>query len=123
MARYNADLANDFGNLVSRALTMAPNTARAVLPRPSRSTTIDVGIEVLFQSEKVDWTHRLRDDRGGLRALRGDRLRGCARQVWGWIGQLNQRIVAVAPWELAKDPEPARRAGRVPLPPAGGASG
>jgi methionyl-tRNA synthetase len=23
--------------------------------------------------------------------------------VWSWVGQLNQRIVAVAPWEVAKD--------------------
>ncbi|HZM51614.1 MAG TPA: methionine--tRNA ligase subunit beta, partial [Vicinamibacteria bacterium] len=25
--------------------------------------------------------------------------------VWSWIGQLNQRIVAEAPWEAVKDPE------------------
>ncbi len=32
---------------------------------------------------------------------------GALAEVWSWISQLNQRIVAVEPWTLAKDP--ARR--------------
>jgi methionyl-tRNA synthetase len=30
---------------------------------------------------------------------------GALSLVWSWIGQLNQRIVAEAPWEAVKDPE------------------
>jgi len=29
---------------------------------------------------------------------------GALGETWSWVGQLNQRIVAVSPWELAKDP-------------------
>ena len=40
---------------------------------------------------------------------------GALSELWSWVSQLNQRIVIVAPWELAKDAVALRRAGRVPL--------
>ncbi len=105
--RYNSDLANDLGNLVSRALTMAVNFgAGKIPPRPESLDGGDRGIEVHFQSEKLSYEltgHALLDkafDR--YEAL--DYV-GALTEVWGWIGQLNQRIVAEAPWEMAKDPE------------------
>jgi methionyl-tRNA synthetase len=30
---------------------------------------------------------------------------GALALLWSWVGQLNQRIVTMAPWEMAKDPE------------------
>ena len=54
VTRYNSDLANDLGNLVSRALTMVARYCDGkVPPRPLRRT--DDGLEARFQSEKVDW--------------------------------------------------------------------
>jgi methionyl-tRNA synthetase len=104
--RFNSDLANDLGNLVSRALTMAARYGGgAVPPRPASLDDEDNGIEVRFQSAKVDSTPAA----GALLDAVFDRYEaldyaGALSEIWSWIGQLNQRIVAVAPWELAKDP-------------------
>jgi methionyl-tRNA synthetase len=104
--RYNSDLANDFGNLVSRALTMSARYCEGGIPqRPESLDETDTGIEVRFQSEKVDW------DKTGPAMIAAVFERyealdfaGALALLWSWIGQLNQRIVAQAPWEMAKDP-------------------
>jgi methionyl-tRNA synthetase len=108
--RFNSDLANDLGNLVSRALTMAARYGGgAVPPRPEALDDEDTGIEVRFQSAKIDST----PGAGALLDAVFDRYEaldyaGALSEIWSWIGQLNQRIVAVAPWELAKDPSRRR---------------
>jgi len=62
------------------------------------------GIEEALQNDTpVD-----ADNGGGLRQAVLARYEaldyaGALGELWGWIGQLNQRIVARAPWELAKD--------------------
>jgi methionyl-tRNA synthetase len=105
--RFNSDLANDFGNLVSRALTMAARYCDGRVPARPRSLDVaDEGIEVRFQSDQVDW------DATGAALVSSVFERyealdyaGALALLWSWIGQLNQRIVAQAPWEMAKDPE------------------
>jgi methionyl-tRNA synthetase len=104
--RYNSDLANDLGNLVSRALTMATRYGDGkVPPRPGSLDAGDQGLEVRFQSDKLDY-----DDSGQallqsvFDCYEALDYAGALSIVWGWIGQLNQRIVAEAPWEMAKDP-------------------
>ena len=106
VSRFNSDLANDFGNLVSRALTMvARYCGGKVPPRPSSLDEGDAGLEARFQSEKVDW-----DETGtALVSSVFDRYEsldyaGVLSLLWSWVGQLNQRIVVEAPWEMAKDP-------------------
>jgi methionyl-tRNA synthetase len=105
--RYNSDLANDLGNLVSRALTMAARYGAGKVPtRPASLDEGDRGLEVLFQSGKVDYED-------GGRALLDevfDRYEaldyaGALALLWSWVGQLNQRIVVQAPWEMAKNPD------------------
>jgi methionyl-tRNA synthetase len=105
--RYNSDLANDLGNLVSRALTMAARYGEGkVGAKPVSLDAGDKGLEVRFQSAKLDY-----DDSGA--ALLDDVFdlyealdyAGALALLWSWVGQLNQRIVAEAPWEMAKDPE------------------
>ena len=105
--RYNSDLANDLGNLVSRALTMAARYGGGeVCARPGSLDAADQGLEVRFQSTKIDY------DESGPVLLeevfeRYEALdyAGALSILWSWVGQLNQRIVAEAPWEMAKDPE------------------
>ena len=105
--RYNSDLANDFGNLVSRALTMGARYCDGqVPPRPASLDEGDDGLESRFQSEKVDW------DETGTALVSSVFARyesldyaGALGLLWSWVGQLNQRIVVQAPWEMAKDPE------------------
>ncbi|MCU0242972.1 MAG: methionine--tRNA ligase, partial [Vicinamibacteria bacterium] len=98
--RFNSDLANDFGNLVSRALTMVARYCAGRIPeRPAALRRAPVGIE-------EQWS--LDADRERLLAslfARYDALdyAGLLTEAWEHINQLNQRIVVVAPWELAKD--------------------
>lgn len=102
VARYNSDLANDFGNLVSRALTMVDRYCGGRVPeRPEPAAAADApgfeagpGLErlvpeVLARYEALDFM-------------------GALGRIWNAISQLNQRIVQMAPWEMAKDE--ARRA-------------
>src|SRR5205814_6224047 len=105
--RYNSELADALGNLVSRALTMATRyTAGVVCARPGSLDSGDRGIETRFQSAKIDYN----DSGPALLDEVFDRYEaldyaGALAVVWNWVGQLNQRIVAEAPWEMAKDPE------------------
>jgi methionyl-tRNA synthetase len=97
LKRYNADLANDLGNLVSRALTMAQRFCGQVPARPADAGPDREAIEC-----------RLQADCGGILRTVMDRYEevdyaGALAEIWSIISQLNQRIVAVAPWELAKD--------------------
>jgi methionyl-tRNA synthetase len=106
VTRYNADLANDLGNLVSRALTMAAKYGDGkVPPRPAAGGGA-AGLESALERDVAP---------GAADSLRGSVLEryeqidfsGALGELWSWVSQLNQRIVAVEPWSLAKDP--ARR--------------
>jgi methionyl-tRNA synthetase len=113
VGRYNADLANDLGNLVSRALTMAVKYCDGKVPagwQPPGPTTAapapaavdftqafaasvcapsdSLAAKVLGRYEDIDFSSAL-------------------TELWGWIGRFNQAIVQAEPWSLAKDP--ARR--------------
>ncbi|HUG53544.1 MAG TPA: methionine--tRNA ligase [Vicinamibacteria bacterium] len=103
--RYNSDLANDLGNLVSRALTMAARYADGkVPPRPGPPGAAAAGLEVRLQAGGADESGRTLPD-SVLDLYEALDYAGALALLWSWVGQLNQRIVAEAPWEMAKHPE------------------
>jgi len=112
VGRYNADLANDLGNLVSRALTMAAKYCDGKVP-PRWEPSVPEGVG---PARAVDFTEMFATSvcvpNDGLAAKVLGRYEdidfsGALTELWGWIGQFNQAIVQAQPWSLAKDP--ARR--------------
>jgi methionyl-tRNA synthetase len=99
LTRYNSDLANDLGNLVSRATTMIHRYYGGVVPALETGEPRDHEREI---GQKID----------GLiesvkSAVASFQFSFALREVWEVIGATNRYIVTREPWVLAKDP--ARR--------------
>ncbi len=99
IARINADLANDLGNLFARSLGMAFKYRKGMVPPPGVPGGPDQEIVTAVQDMAADYLRHF-PALEFSRALAG---------LWEFIGLLNRYIVTSAPWELAKDPEAAGR--------------
>ena len=91
--RLNADLANDLGNLASRATTMLVNFGRQVaetVPAPG-ATEAEI-------AERAGETTR-----GLIAAMNGFAVHAALVEIWSFIGAVNRYIDAARPWALAKD--------------------
>jgi methionyl-tRNA synthetase len=89
--RYNADLANAFGNLASRAISMVERYCGGVVPRAERNEIDDA------DAKDLDAYHASIGPRGFL-------LHDALRTVWLTIARANEYVDRQAPWKLAKDP-------------------
>jgi methionyl-tRNA synthetase len=85
--RYNSDLANDFGNLVSRSLTMIEKYCAGRIP-----AKVEAGSELRVDAESV------------FAAYDALNVSGALTEIWASISDANQWIVQTAPWNVAKDP-------------------
>ena len=98
VARYNADLANDLGNLASRVLAMLDQYVGGRVPQPPATPGPEARLAEAARGAAAEYDQRVlaMDLTGGLAA------------VWRCVGEVNRYLVEVAPWALAKDQ--ARRA-------------
>ncbi len=94
-ARYEAELANDFGNLASRVLAMVDRYRDGVVPEGQ----VDAVLEEDFEGAVERFCGLL--DRAELtQAL---------ELAWALVRRLNRYVEETRPWELAKDEaDPAR---------------
>jgi methionyl-tRNA synthetase len=93
--RYNADLANNLGNLVSRIASMAERFGGGtVAPAEAPGPLAAVATDTLA-------TYRA--------AMDGFALHEAAAAVYRLIGAINEYITQTEPWSLAKRPESASR--------------
>jgi methionyl-tRNA synthetase len=92
--RLNADLANDLGNLASRATTMLVNFGRQVAETAPAPGAAEAEI-----AERTGETTR-----GLIAAMNGFAVHAALVEIWSFIGAVNRYIDAARPWALAKDP-------------------
>jgi len=97
--RINTDLANDFGNLVSRTTAMINKFAEGQIPAPSGEEPIDRRLKK-FAEKTVRNVEELMED---------FELSNAVGEIWKLVNQTNKYIEETAPWALAKDPSKAER--------------
>ena len=104
VARLNADLANDLGNLVARATTLIANFA-AGAGAPGPATALEATV-----TGAADEARRLLSEAMGEFAFQ----RGLAA-IWEFVGAANRYVDATQPWALAKQAAARPRLDRVLL--------
>jgi methionyl-tRNA synthetase len=101
--RINSDLANDLGNLFSRALSMVVKYFDGATPAPSLLQDVDRGLQEV--SEKVlPQLSKQMDDLTFNKAL---------ASIWEMVNAGNKYIDETAPWALAKAEKDRPRLGTV----------
>ena len=98
VARINADLANDLGNLAQRSLSMIAKQLDGVLPEPGAFTDNDKAI--LAQADGMLALART--------AMATQQIHQALNAVWAVVAEANRYFAGEAPWALAKT-DPARQ--------------
>ncbi len=98
VARINADLANDLGNLAQRSLSMISKQLGGVLPEPGAFTENDKAI--LAEADAMIGAAR--------GAMATQQIHQWLNTVWATVAEANRYFAGEAPWALAKT-DPARQ--------------
>jgi methionyl-tRNA synthetase len=98
VARINADLANDLGNLAQRSLSMIAKQYQGVLPEPGAFSDNDKAI--LTQADGMIELAR--------NAMATQQIHQALNAVWAVVAEANRYFAGEAPWALAKT-DPARQ--------------
>ena len=98
VARINADLANDLGNLAQRSLSMIAKQYQGVLPEPGEFSGNDRAI--LAQADGMIALART--------AMGSQQIHQALNAVWAVVAEANRYFAGEAPWALAKT-DPARQ--------------
>ena len=98
VARTNADLANDLGNLAQRSLSMIAKQYGGVLPEPGAFTDSDKAI--LAQADGMIGLART--------AMSTQQIHLWLGAVWAVVAEANRYFAGEAPWALAKT-DPGRQ--------------
>ena len=101
VGRLNADLANDLGNLVSRATTLLVNLAGGKVPAADPTAAPFEGLNGVPTLKEV--FDRTRAD--AARAMDEFAFSRALAAIWEFIGAVNRYVDSTQPWALAKDPQ------------------
>jgi methionyl-tRNA synthetase len=93
--RYNAELANDLGNLVSRVEQMVDSYLDGAMPGRAKEDVPSLAKELAAKGPEIDRRMEALDFCGALNL------------VWECVGRLNTHVNDKAPWKLVKTDKPA----------------
>jgi len=98
VARTNADLANDFGNLAQRSLSMIAKQYQGVLPEPGAFSDNDNAILAMADGMLEQ----------ARTAMATQQIHQALNAIWAVVAEANRYFAGEAPWALAKT-DPARQ--------------
>jgi methionyl-tRNA synthetase len=93
--RYNAELANAFGNLASRTISMIDRYRDGIVP-----PGMDSAIEAADNADLAAYSMHMNGENGYL-------LHEALKAVWRTVARANEFVDRQAPWKLAADPAQA----------------
>jgi methionyl-tRNA synthetase len=96
VGRMNSDLANDFGNLAQRVLSMIYKNCDAKVPQPGKLTAADQAL----LTPTHDLVKRLRTE------YEQQAFHKALEATWELVGQANRYVDEHAPWALRKSDPP-----------------
>ncbi len=99
ITRVNADLANDFGNLVSRLLTMIQKYCNGKVPEPDTEEQEDKELKKAARQSPATYA----------RHMEQLQFHKALMVIWELINQVNRYVDRTAPWTLARDPQKQSR--------------
>ncbi|TFV72017.1 methionine--tRNA ligase [Bradyrhizobium frederickii] len=98
VARINADLANDLGNLAQRSLSMIAKQLGGVLPEPGEFSDNDKAMLAMADGMVA----------ASREAMATQQIHQWLNAVWAVVAEANRYFAGEAPWALAKT-DPARQ--------------
>ena len=101
--RYNTDLANNLGNLVSRTVAMTKKYFGGVIPAPGEEDELDGDLKKTVAAATRDFTEN----------MDSFRIADALSAVFGALRRANKYIDETTPWLLAKDETKKPRLGTV----------
>ncbi len=90
--RFNADLANDLGNLLNRSLSMVHKYFKGEIPKPNNYEESDIKIIELGKKVFLEYLDQFKKFHTSL----------ALEKLWEFIRALNKYIDSSAPWSLFK---------------------
>ncbi|OLB51787.1 MAG: methionine--tRNA ligase [Candidatus Rokubacteria bacterium 13_2_20CM_2_70_11] len=100
VGRLNADLANDLGNLASRATTLLANLGQAKVPTPDPRAEYPFGT---VPQLKPDFERALANVGDAMAEFAFHRALAA---IWEFVGAVNRFVDTTQPWLIAKQLEP-----------------